>query len=179
MAALQLNIRLIAAASLVLMLTACNPAFNWRDVRPEGTNLALLMPCKPETAIKKVPMGGQTTSLQLLGCDAGDLTFALASADVADAAQVPAVLAAWQQLTLVNMKAAKADSVLALQVKGKGGAATPAVWVKASGQRADGTKVAGQAVYFAQGPTVFQAVIYGAQIKPDVADTYFSGMKFD
>ena len=177
MSVLKMNSQLLTAAATAFLLAACNPAFNWRDVRPEGTSLGLLMPCKPDIAVKKVPLGGQAASLQLLGCDAGDLTFAIASAELADAAQVPAVLAAWQQLTLANMKAAKADSVSSLKVKGATN--TRAVWVKATGQRADGTPVAGQAVYFAQGATVFQAVIYGQRIKPEVADTYFSGMKFD
>ena len=177
MPVLKISSRLLTAAAAALLLAACNPAFNWRDVRPEGTSLGLLMPCKPDMAVKKVPLGGQAASLQLLGCDAGDLTFAVASAEVADAAQVPAVLAAWQQSTLVNMKAAKADNVSSLTLKGATGG--PAVWVKATGVRTDGTPVAGQAVYFAQGATVFQAVIYGRQIRPDVADTYFSGMKFD
>ena len=162
---------------LALAATACSPTLNWRDVRPEGTNLGLLMPCKPDSVVKKVPLGGQPTSLQLLGCDAGDLTFALSSAEVADAAQTPAILASWQQATLTNMKAAKADSVSNLTIKG--GAGTTAVWVKATGMRADGKAVAGQAVYFAKGATVFQAVIYGADIKADVAETYFSGLKFE
>lgn len=168
---------LFYALTAMATLVGCNPALNWRDVRPEGTQLGLLMPCKPDTVVKKVALAGQGRSLQLLGCDAAGLTFAVSSAEVADAAQIPTILTAWQQATLVNMKAAKADSVSNLKIKGTAG--TPAVWVKATGKRADGTAVRGHAVYFAQGATVFQAVIYGADIKADVAETYFSGLKFD
>ena len=158
-------------------LAGCNPALNWRDVRPEGTNLGLLMPCKPNTVVKKVDLAGQSTSMQLSGCDAADLTFALSSAEVAEAAQASTILAAWQQATLANMKAAKADSISNLKIKGAVG--SPAVWVKATGKRPDGTAVVGHAAYFAQGTTVFQAVIYGTDIKADVAETYFSGLKFE
>lgn len=162
---------------LILALIACSPTLNWREVRPEGTALSLLLPCKPDKAEKQVPLGGKPTALRMLGCDAGGLTFAISAADVGDAAQVPVILLAWQQLTLANMNAAKADSTQALKLAGAPSA--PAVWVKANGQRADGAPVVGHAAYFAQGATVFQAVIYGADVKPDVAETYFSGMKFE
>jgi len=32
------------------LLAACSPTLNWREVRPEGTRLALLLPCKPDKA---------------------------------------------------------------------------------------------------------------------------------
>ena len=62
----------------LLSLAACSPTFNWREVRPEGTRLNLLLPCKPDKAQKVVPLGGRATSLSMLGCDAGDATFAVA-----------------------------------------------------------------------------------------------------
>ncbi|MBC7549268.1 MAG: hypothetical protein H7224_11610, partial [Polaromonas sp.] len=55
----------------------------------------------------------------------------------------------------------------------------PAVLIKARGQRADGTAVNGQAAYFVQGAQVFQAVIYAAEIRPEVAETFFSSLKFE
>lgn len=175
-----LNFRLLAAAACAvagLAMLACSPTLNWRDVRPEGTNLGLLLPCKPDKTQRTVPLGGKPTVLRMLSCDAGGLTFAIAAADVGSADQTPGVLLAWQQLTLANMKARRADTVKALKLVGQPG--VPAVWVKASGQRADGTAVVGHAAYFAQDSTVFQAVIYGANVDADIAETFFSGMKFD
>ena len=71
----------LVAASLI-GLAACNPTFNWRDVRPEGTALSLLLPCKPDMAEKKVLLGERPVAMRLLGCDVGDTTFAIAVADV-------------------------------------------------------------------------------------------------
>lgn len=157
-------------------LTACNPTFNWRDVRPENTRLALLMPCKPDKAQRTVPLGGQPTELNLLSCDTGGVTFAIAVADVKDAAKVSAALTQWQSATLANMKAAPATTGAAFKLPGLVG---DGVMVKATGQRANGQAVSSQAVYFAQGPQVFQAVMYADKIAPDVADTFFSGLKFE
>jgi hypothetical protein len=173
-----------AVLLVAFFLAACSPTFNWREVRPENTRLTLLLPCKPDKAQKKVPLGGQPTELALLGCDAGDLTFAVASADLGDTSRVGPVLAQWQAATLANMKAAPAASGAAaarlgpLKVPGADALPTP-VLVVAQGQRADGSPVAGQAAYFAQGSKVFQVVVYGKQIKPELADTFYSSLKLE
>ena len=71
-----------AGLAALLALAACSPAFNWREVRPENTRFSLLLPCKPDKAQKVVPLGGQATTLSMLGCDADGVTFAVAVADV-------------------------------------------------------------------------------------------------
>ncbi|MDB5870034.1 MAG: hypothetical protein JWP96_2366 [Polaromonas sp.] len=168
-----------AGLAALLALAACSPAFNWREVRPENTRLSLLLPCKPDKAQKLVPLGGQATTLAMLGCDAGGATFAVAVADVGDAAKAAPVLALWQDLTLANMKAAPSSrQPLSLAVRGAS-AGVPVVRVAALGQRADGSAVSGQAAYFAQGSQLFQVVMYAPRIDPDVAETFFSSLKFE
>ena len=173
---------LSTAAIVALALAACSPAFNWREVRPDNTSLSLLLPCKPDKAEKVVPLGGQPTSLAMLGCDAGGATFAVAVADLGspqDAASAAALLARWQQLTLDNMQADRATLAhLALKVPGAAGE-PPVVRVQAQGRRADGSAVSGQAAYFAQGTQVFQVVMYAAKPNLEAADTFFSSLKFD
>ena len=163
----------------LLALAACSPAFNWREVRPENSRLSLLLPCKPDKAQKIVPLGGVPTTLFMLGCDAGGATFAVALADLGDAAKAATVLAQWQSLTLANMKAAPASrEALSLKLAGATPQAPPTL-VKAMGLRADGTAVSGQAAYFAQGSQVFQVVMYAATISPEVAETFFSSLKLE
>ena len=166
----------VLAASL--LLPACSPAFNWRDVRPDNTALSLLLPCKPDKAQRSVPVGGQPTELVMLACDAGDATFALAVATVPDASQIAAVQAGWQAATLANMKADGPGQIKPLKVPGAS-VQPAAVLVQASGQRADGQPVTSQAAYFAQGRQLFQAVIYAAKLQPEAAETFFSSLKFE
>lgn len=180
-------------ALLALALTACSPAFNWREVRPDNTRLSLLLPCKPDRAQKTVPLGGQPTVLAMLGCDAGGATFAVAVADLGDAAKAGPVLAQWQSLTLANMKAGPraADpgpgGTQVVPLKLPGASAEPApLLVSAQGQRADGTAVTGRAAYFAQGSQVFQVVMYAGATQRDaapqaveVAETFFASLKFE
>ena len=167
----------VGAVVAACLLAACSPTFNWREVRPDETRLALLLPCKPDKAEKIVPLGGRPTPLRLLGCDAGGATFALAVADLGEAARATDVLAQWQALTLANMKAGAPQ---ATPLRLKGAALSPApVLVKAQGRRADGTAVNGQAVYFAQGTQVFQAVVYFEKLSPDVAETFFGSLSLE
>ena len=169
----------IAALVASMALVACSPTFNWREVRPEGTSLSVLLPCKPDKAQKVVPLGGRATSLSMLGCDAGGATFAVAMADVGDATQAAPVLALWQDLTLANMKAAPGSHrPMALKIPGAA-AGLPVVRLQAQGQRADGTAVSSQAAYFVQGAQLFQVVMYAPQIAPEVAETFFSSLKFE
>ena len=165
----------ICAALAAASLAACNPTFNWRDVRPDGTRLALLMPCKPDKAQRTVPLAGQPTELNLLSCDAGDVTFAITVADVNDVLKADIALAQWQTATLAHIKALPADgATLKLPALSRS-----AFVVKATGQRPNGQPVSSQAAYFAQGSQIFQAVMYADKIAPDVADTFFSGLKFE
>ena len=114
--------------------------------------------------------------MNLLSCDAGGVTFAVSMADVNDAGKTGAVLLQWQSATLTNIKAGSSVTRDAFKVSGL---ATGAVMVKATGQRANGQAVSSQAAYFAQDSRVFQAVMYADNISPDVADTFFSGLKFE
>ena len=173
---MRFSIYAVPALVALVGVTACNPTFNWRDVRPDGTRLTLLMPCKPDKAQKTVSLAGQPTELMLLSCEAGGVTLAVAVADMKDATKVAATLSQWQSAALANIKAAPLTAGVAFNLTGLTGGA---VLVKATGQRADGQAVSSQAAYFSQGSQVFQAVIYADRIAPDVADTFFSGLKFD
>lgn len=158
------------------LLWACNPTFNWRDVRPDGMRLAFLMPCKPVTANKTVQMAGQTAELVLLSCDAGGVTFAVAAANVTDASKAQAAMNQWRVATLANMKAASTAPGASLKLAG---ALNNTQVAKAVGQRSSGQAVTSHAAYFAQGSQVYQAVLYGDAITLDVVDTFFSSLKFE
>lgn len=169
----------LAAAAACLLTVACSPALNWRDVRPGDSGLGLLLPCKPDKADKVVPLGPQPTTLSMLGCDASGATFAVAVADLGDAALVPAVLTQWQALTLANMRATpETTAVRPLKVPGAAAAPAP-VLVLASGRRADGSVVQGQAAYFSRGAQVVQVVMYAPVISAQAADTFFTSLRFD
>ncbi len=165
------------AALSLLTLAACYPTFNWRELRPEGTPLQALMPCKPETAERSVPLGGAPTVLHMQSCKASGLTFALAWANAADAAAVPATLSDWQRASLA---AVRVDPALHADIAHRWTATVPGA-SQVQGLMAQGTDPQGQpvqtrAIYFANGAQVFQAAIYG-NASDEVSTTFFDGLK--
>jgi hypothetical protein len=170
-------LRTAAVLASGFALTACSPTFNWREVRPEATGLKAMLPCKPDKAARTVPMAGRQVRLQVLGCDTDGATFALLSADIGDPARAGEALAQWKTATLANMRSTSAQEQPFLPPGALG--LPQSLQVVASGQRQDGSKVEGHAAYFARGSHVFQAVIYADRLKPEVADAFFSGLKFE
>jgi hypothetical protein len=168
----------LAALVGLLLVSACSPTLNWREVRLDA-GVTLLLPCKPDQAQKQVPLGAQPVTLSMRGCDAGGATFAVALAELPDAAQVPAVLSQWQAITLVNMKALPSSALpTALKVPGADAAPAP-VLLQAQGQRADGSTIQGRAAYFAKGARVVQVVMYAPKISPEAAETFFTSLRID
>lgn len=163
------------ALLLALALTACNPTFNWRELRPEGTPLEALLPCKPEVAERSVPLSGSPTVLHMHSCKTGGLTFALAWADAPDAG---AALIDWQRASLAAIRvdpALHADPSHRWSAKVRG--STLAQGILAEGTDPQGQPVRTRAVYFARGAQVFQAAIYGPAWSDEVSATFFDGLK--
>lgn len=166
-----------AVAALTFVVAACSPTFNWREVRAEPTPLKAMLPCKPDKGARDVPMAGRQVSLEVLGCDTGGATFALLFADIGNAGRAGEVLAQWKTATLSNLRSAASRED---PFRPPGALALPqSLHVVASGQRGDGSKVESHAAYFAQGSHVFQAVIYSDRLTPEMAEQFFSGLRFE
>ena len=169
----------LMALSAVLALSACSPTFNWRELRPAGTPLQALMPCKPEHASRAVPLAGAATEMHLHSCDTGGLSFAVAWVELGDTARVDAAVAEWSRASLASLRLAPEviDSPAArwaLQLPGTS---------QSSGLAVQGTDPQGQAVqmraaYFARGTQVFQAAVYGPQLPAEVTTTFFEGLQW-
>ncbi len=162
-----------------LILSACNPIFNWRELRPEGTPLQALMPCKPETATRPVPLdGGVPTDLHMHSCDTGGLTFAVAWAELGDAARVSAALTGWRRASLgaVRVDPARADEP-ATRWQAEVPGATQALGLTAQGNDHQGRPVQVRAVHFARGTQVYQAAVYGPALSDEVTAAFFDGLK--
>ncbi|MBC7682556.1 MAG: hypothetical protein H7172_09500 [Ferruginibacter sp.] len=159
-------------------LVACSPALNWRSVRSDAHALLMLLPCKPDHASRDVPMAGTTVALDMQGCDAAGATFAVSHVHLADATQTAAALAGWQAATLANLHAARPQP----QAFNLPGGQFGVRWAVA-GQRADGRPVSAQAVWFARfqanGADLFHALVVADKADTAVADTFFTGLKFE
>ena len=157
------------------LLAACAPALDWRELRPEGSGLTLLMPCKPDRQARSVSLASTQLRLELYACSAGGVTWGVAFADIDDPAKVSAALAELRASAQKNLGAAEAAE-LPLQVAG----ATPnpaSQRVQFAGRMPDGRAVTEQTAVFAKGTRVFQAVALGQTLEPEAVASFFGSLR--
>lgn len=175
-----MNWTLTGAASALLGLAACSPALNWRSVALPDAALTITLPCKPDHATRRVELAGTPVDLSMVGCEADGATFAVSHATLADPAQTGTALAHWRAAVLARLGGAP---VPASEVPFAPRNALPlpqSVRTVAQGRGPDGQAVTAQAVWFARpvGPQMrlYHAVVYTPKPRPEVADTFFTGL---
>jgi len=168
--------RVGCACAVAGLLAACAPALDWRDVRPSGSGVTLLMPCKPVMQERSVRLAGSPVRLSLQACTADGQTWGIAHADVADPARVGAALGELRASAANNVTGG-APETMPLQVPG----ATPQAAsgrVRFEGRLPDGRRVQMQLAVFAQGTRVFQATVLGESLPAEAVQTFFESIRF-
>ena len=113
--------------------------------------------------------------MSLHSCSADGANYAVTHADLGDPARVGPALAQMQAALAANLGSEPADGTpfrVAGMTPGE-----PAVRLRLRGSMPDGAGVEEQAVLFAQGTRVYQAVVLGKQAHPDAADTFFASLR--
>lgn len=159
-----------------LALAACSPSLNWRDVRPDDTELFAMFPCKPSGPTRSVPLAGAPVKMTVLACDADGMTFGVTYADVGDPARVAPALEALAAGAAANVGAAASAPLAAFAVPGatpnpKGGR------LDITGRRPDGTAIQARLGLFTRGTQVYQATVLGNRVAPDAVETFFGSLK--
>ena len=166
---------LALACAVALGAAGCSPAMNWRELRPEGSGAVLMLPCKPASHARRLPLAGAATELTLYACSAGEVTWAIAFAALGDPARVGAALAELRAAATANLDAGAVET-LPLRVEG----ATPnpaSVRLAFSGRLSDGRAVQEQMAVFTKGTRVYQATCVGAQLPADGVETFFGALR--
>lgn len=166
-------LKLIIAGGLGL--AGCSPADEWRELRPEGSGILAMFPCKPDRHGREVRLAGQLRRMEMLVCASNGVTFALTFADIGDPAAVTPAVEEMRAAALGNVAAAEVREQ-ALTVPGM----TPnprAARLRFSGRRPDGAGVQEQAVFFVRGLRVYQATVLAPTVNEPVAETFFGGLR--
>jgi hypothetical protein len=173
----RLRCRKASAWGLCAALWACTPAFDWRSVALPDTQLVAELPCRPARFQRDVQLGGVALKLFMLSCEAGGVTYGVATADVGDPARVDAVLLALRDSAGAAIRSAE-RRVGALNMRG----ATPFPGnssVHLHGQRPDGETVDEAIRVFGRGTRVFQASAVGASLPDAALKPFEDGLHFD
>lgn len=159
-------------ALMLSLLGACQPALNWREVRPAGSGVQALFPCKPETEQRPARPAEGRGAMGLAQCETAGRRFALSWADVPDPAQVAAALKA-MPLALAAKLGSPLPPASALQVPGM----TP--MPEAAQHRLAGAGSVMRVAVFAHGGRVYQALITAEQDDPAAWESFVAGLALE
>jgi hypothetical protein len=158
-------------------LAACTPTFDWRSVTMPETQLVTELPCRPSRFQRDVEVAGVPLKLFMLSCEAGGVTYGVATAEVGDPARVDSVLHALRDSAGAAIRSARSLPG-ALNMSG----ATPFSGNSSAhlqGQRPDGQAVEEAIRVFARGTRVFQASAVGATLPEAAVKPFEDGLRFD
>ncbi len=159
------------------LLAACTPTWDWRTVPVPDTQLQAEFPCRPGRFQRDVVVAGTPLKLFMLSCEAGGVTYGVATADVGDPARVDAVLHALADGAGAAIRSAD-STVGALKM----GGITPFsgnTSARLHGYRPDGESVDESIRVFARGSRVFQATAIGKTLPEPALGPFESGLRFD
>lgn len=161
--------------ALAGMTTACTPANDWRELRPEDSGIIVSFPCKPDRHARTVTLVGRATRMEMLVCTVDGATYALAFADIGDPAAVTPALDELRVAATSNL-GAMASSEQGLAVPGMTPNARSAR-LRFEGRRPDGVVLQEQAAFFVRGLRVFQATILAPTIADGASESFFGGLR--
>ncbi len=165
----------LCATLIGAVIVGCSPVLDWREVRPEGSGVVALFPCKHETRSRIASLAGAATPMTLASCQAGGVTFALSHAELGDPSRVTPALIELRSALAANLEAGEVRS----EAFGLAGS-TPspqAVRIWLAGQLPDGTPVQEQAALFVRGTRIYQAAVLGAHLDGGAASVFFESLR--
>jgi hypothetical protein len=163
-----------ASGGILAGALGCSPALDWREMRPEGTELAVAMPCRPAKDQRELELAGQRVVMRLLACQSDGALFGLGHARLADATQAGAALTALATAARANMRG-KVNEGEPAHVPGMTPLPQARQW-RWEGFGPDGKAVTAWVTVFAYGPNVYQATVLGAPANEALARHFRSAL---
>lgn len=165
----------------LLPLTACTPRYDWRDVRGTSVPFSVLLPAKPSTHTRSVNLGGIQANMTMTAAEVGDVTFAVGTAELPDAAQAQAALLVMKDTLVKNIGGVvrHEKSTLGSQASTIELAAGPAAGAPAAARNARASEL--HARFLARERRVYQVIVVGAakSIPQDAIDTFLTSFKVE
>jgi hypothetical protein len=161
----------LACVAFIVLVTACSPKFDWREVRGSSAPFIVLLPSKPATHTRTVNLDGLQVSMTMTAADVDGVTFAVGTAELPDASQAPQALAAMKTALVRNISGT---------IRQEKASAAGAVPVTIDFEAAGSDRLL-LARLLAKDKRIYQAIIVGKEsaVSRDAADTFFTSFKLN
>lgn len=90
--------------AVALLLCACSPRYNWREIRGEGASYSIMLPAKPASHSRTINLDGNQVTMTMTAAEVDGVTFAVGTAELADAAKAASAVVAMKTALLKNIK---------------------------------------------------------------------------
>lgn len=166
----KISLALLLAAAL----SACSPQYDWRDYRSTDAPYAVLFPGKPASQTRSIQLDTLSVNMTMTAAEVDGVIFAVGSAQLPDAAQGPAAIAAMQTALVNNIGA----TVTSSKSSADGRQATLDVEAKGS-QNGEALRLIGH--FIARDKRIYQVIVMGRDkhIVQDQVETYLSSFKLN
>lgn len=157
-----------------LLTSSCTPTYDWRSVSGTDAPYSVLLPSKPASHSREVNLGGIRASMTMRAAEVENVTFAVGTAELPDAAQAQAALKVMRD-TMVN----NIGGTVRLE---KTSHDTSRTTIDLIAGPASGTNQEANALharFVAQGRRVYQAIVVGREkaIRMDAVETFLGSFK--
>jgi hypothetical protein len=161
---------------LPALLAGCSPTYDWREVRGAGAPYLIMLPAKPASYTRPVTLDDIQVDMSMTGAETDEVTFAVGSAQLANAAQAQKALQTMKTALVRNI-----DGELRHERQVPiPGTTLSATEVEALGRAdASGRPRLLLARFVAHERRVYQLVVLGHEraIPQEAVDTFFSSFK--
>jgi hypothetical protein len=158
-----------------LLLAACAPALDWRDVALPAAGLVAAFPCRPHANTATEPLGNTPVQLTMHTCKAADITFAVGHASLPAGTLPGPVLQQWREAMLRGLQVTSQSSApFALP---QAFSLPQALRLQAQGRAPDGSAVDLEAAWFARGTDVYVAMAYAGTPHAEASAAFLAGLQ--
>jgi len=166
-------IGVIGAGGIGGALSGCSPALNWRKLSPEGAQLTLMFPCKPERESRSQPgPAGQAVTVTTLSCKARGEQYSLTWTDLGDAGAASPAMRRMHE-GIARQMAPQASAPLGVRGITPDPQAFQQAFEAGSGQ---GRQQVRQAV-FSRGAFLYQVLMQGERVDAEAWDVFLGSVE--
>lgn len=172
--------------ALFAMLTACSPKFDWREIRSDNAAYVIAMPAKPASFTRQIDLDGIKTAMTMTATEVDGVTFAVGTAELPEAPQAQASLAAMKTAMVNNIRGTVRQEKVATMPQSQNANTGTLAYIEIVASGAADAATGGQprvlfARFVAKERRVYQVIVTGSErtISREIVDTYFSSFRFN
>lgn len=168
--------------ALAVLLAACSPGHDWREIRADADRFRIMMPARPDTMTLPIELDGLPLQMTMHGARVDEVSYTVATAALPDTTVAirERVLAAMRKGMVRNIGGrelrAEALPVPVIDASGTTVGSAPGWRVDAEGQ-AGGRQVSLHAIFAAREGRAWQAVVLGPAPDPEQTRTFLDGFR--